>query len=154
MDAKVLYWTGALVNMAVLCGFAVAGVRQVRRGEVARHQRSMRIAASLVVAFLVSYVLKLMMLGSEDLSLWSAAARNALHFHELCVLFMVVCGVAALLLGRSLRITSAVSDEPGSPDADPQRLLRHRRLGRTAVFAAWLGLLSAATVLIGMYQRT
>jgi uncharacterized membrane protein YozB (DUF420 family) len=153
MDAKVLYWTGALLNMAVLTGFALSGVRQIRRGEIARHKRSMQIAASLVVAFLISYGLKLATLGREDLSVWSSSTRNMLHFHELCVLVMMVGGGVALYLGRSFRQTSAVGDDPELPAADPARLARHRRLGRIAAVTAVLGVLSAAFVLAGMYRR-
>ena len=153
MDAKALYWTAALVNMAVLSGFALAGVRQIRRGEVARHQRSMRIAATLVVAFLVSYAIKLAVLGGEDLAVWSAVSRGTLYLHELCVLAMMIAGSGALLLGRSFRSTRAASDDPNAAEADPKRLARHRRFGRVAVHAALLGLLSAGFVLVGMYQR-
>ena len=41
MDAKVLYWTGALVNLGVISVLLARGVFLIRRGEVARHRRSM-----------------------------------------------------------------------------------------------------------------
>ena len=55
MDAKVLYWTGAFVNFAVITVLVLRGIGQIRRGEVARHRRSMLTGAALVGAFLVSY---------------------------------------------------------------------------------------------------
>ena len=36
MDAKVIYWAAAVVNFVALTAFAVAGVRQAGRGELAR----------------------------------------------------------------------------------------------------------------------
>jgi putative membrane protein len=153
MDPKVIYWTGALVNMGLLTGFAIAGVRQVRRGQVRRHRRSMTIAASLVVLFIASYAVKLALLGREDLGTWSAAARHTLRFHELCVLAMVLSGVTALVLARRLRATRLVSEAPDAPLPDPATHRRHKRAGRVAVIGAVLGFASAMLVLAGMYAR-
>ena len=74
MDLKVAYWTAAWINLLVLSFFALSGVQQVRRGQVARHRRSMLTAVWLVVFFVVSYLVKLALLGREDLTVWSAAA--------------------------------------------------------------------------------
>ena len=52
--------------MLCVVGFAAAGVRAVRRGDTARHRRCMLTAATLVVLFVVSYVVKLATLGRED----------------------------------------------------------------------------------------
>jgi uncharacterized membrane protein YozB (DUF420 family) len=153
MDPKVIYWTGALINMALLTGFVIAGVRQVKRGEVERHRRSMLIAASLVVAFILSYVGKVAYLGREELAVWSGAARNTLRFHELCVLAMVIAGGHAIYLGRKLRASSLVSDDPNAPAPDPKQHRRHKLAGRVAGVAAVLGFASAAFVLVGMYGR-
>ena len=90
--------------MAVLVGFGTSGVLQIRRGEVEKHRRSMKIAASLVVVFLVSYGLKLVSLGGEDLARWSEFHRNVLFFHETCVAFFVVAGSFALWRARRIGI--------------------------------------------------
>ena len=72
MDLKVIYWTIAWLNLLILSLFALSGVQQVRKGQVARHRRSMLTAVWLVVAFVVSYVFKLIFLGREDLDTWSS----------------------------------------------------------------------------------
>ena len=153
MNANVIYWTAALINMGVLAGFALAGVRQIRRGEAERHRRSMWIAASLVIGFVVSYAGKLALLGREDLSVWSDAARYTLRFHELCVLCMVVGGVSALRLGARLRGSSLASDDPDALPPDPAEHAWHRRAGKLALGGALLGFVSAGFVLAGMYGR-
>ena len=53
-------------------------------------------AGSLIIGFLVAYVGKVFLLGKEDLSVWSDAAINTLHFHEACVTAMLLMGVVAL----------------------------------------------------------
>lgn len=153
MDPKVAYWTAAFANFTLLTAFAVAGVRHVRRGEVARHRRAMTIAAGLVVAFLVSYPLKVVFLGREDLGVWSATSVGVLRFHEVCVLAMVVGGTLALLRGRRLGRTRAVLTSPDAPAATPPMRAAHRRVGRVAVLGAILGWLSAGLVLAGMFAR-
>lgn len=153
MDPKLAYWTAALINMAILTGFALAGVRHVRRGETARHRRAMRIAGLLVLAFLVSYPIKVMWLGREDRSAWTATSVGVLRFHELCVLVMTVGGGLAWWRGRRLARTRALLGTPEAPAADPAAIAAHRRVGRFAVVGAILGLLSAGFVWAGMLAR-
>jgi uncharacterized membrane protein YozB (DUF420 family) len=153
MDAKVLYWSGALLNMVVIAGLAIHGVRCAKRGELERHARAMRGAALLVGLFLLSYVLKLAFLGRESLGAWSGSALWVLRFHELCVLTMLVAGGIALGLGRRLRRSGSFTRAPGDPPAPTGLLQRHRLAGRTALAGAILGALSAALVLGGMYAR-
>ena len=153
MNANLLYWSGALLNMAVIAGLAVYGVRCARRGELARHARSMRAAGLLVGLFLASYVLKLASLGREELASWSPAAVGMLRFHELCVLVMLVAGGIALFLGRTLRRSRAYTRDAADPAAPAGLLRRHRLAGRTALAGALLGAATAALVLAGMYTR-
>jgi uncharacterized membrane protein YozB (DUF420 family) len=153
VDPKLLYWTAAFVNMSVLTGLALAGVRHARRGEVARHRRAMRIAAALVGLFLVSYPLKLLLLGREDMHDWSTAAIWVLRLHELCVLIMLVGGGLALVRGLRLARTRALLDDPSAPEPSLAALAAHRRAGRIALPAAALAWLSAAGVWAGMLAR-
>ena len=153
MDAKFLFWAGALLNMAAMFGLMVNGVRQIRRGNVVAHRRSMIAATSLVGVFLVAYLFKASLLGREDLSVWSAPARWNLHFHELCVLTMLLAGGFALNRARRLRATRNATHDPADPVAAPGDLRVHVRAGRVAVAAATLGLLTAGVVLAGMYAR-
>jgi len=154
LDPKLAYWTAAFANMTVLVGFAVAGIRHVRRGEVARHRRAMTIAAVLVVVFLVSYPLKVLFLGREDMDAWSPASVFTLRLHELCVMGMLLGGGLALMRGRRLARTRALLDTEEAPEATPESLAGHRRAGRTAVAAAVLAWASAGLVLAHMYGRS
>jgi uncharacterized membrane protein YozB (DUF420 family) len=153
MDAKVIYWGAAVLNFVALTGFAIAGARQIRRGERARHRRSMRTAAGLVAAFLLSYVLKVMLLGREQMHLWSQTELWTLRFHELCVLAMLLGGGVALFLGRRLERTRLFTVSPADPAADASDVHRHRIAGRIAIGGAVLGVLSAALVWLGMLGR-
>ena len=153
LDPKVLYWTGAFVNLLVIAGLAVRGVRLARSGDYVRHARSMRAAAVLVGLFLVSYGLKLRFLGREDLAEWGQGAVGVLRFHELCVLAMLIGGTVALVASRRLRRTAVFTRTAGDPIAPPALAKRHRLAGRSAVVGAILGATTAALVLAGMYVR-
>ncbi len=153
MDAKLLYWTGAFVNLAVIVLLAARGVSQVRRGEIEAHRRSMLTGAWLIAAFLVSYVFKLMFLGREDLDLWSRLHINNLRFHETCVLLMILAGSIALTRARAMRGTRQRTRNPEDPLARASTVAWHHRAGWTAIVASVLGLLTAGAILVGMYGR-
>ncbi len=153
MDAKVLYWTGALINLLAIVGLTARGVFQIRRGEVVKHRRSMLTAGSLVLAFLFSYVLKLLFLGRENLAVWSGFDRGMLRFHELCVFTMLIAGGLALNRAWRMRDTRNVTRSPEDEHAPAAVVKLHRRAGWSGVVGAVLGFLTAAVVLLGMYQR-
>jgi len=153
MDPKLLFWTAALVNLAVLCGFALSGVRSVRRGEIARHRRAMKIASLLIVAFLGAYVLKVVVLGREDQSVWTSLDVWVLRIHELFVMFMIGAGSVAWLQVKKLVDTRLVTHDPNDPMPDPKVVRTHRVAGRTAVISALLAFLFAIGVLVGMFAR-
>jgi uncharacterized membrane protein YozB (DUF420 family) len=153
MDAKLVYWSAALANMIAVVICALVGVRRARAGAYAAHRRSMLTAAWLVLAFVGSYVLKLVFLGREQLELWEASYRTVLQVHETCVLVMVAGGIGAIVQARRLGLPRT----PESVELEPGRLQRglrwHRGMGRSAVIASVLGLLTASYVLWGMYER-
>jgi uncharacterized membrane protein YozB (DUF420 family) len=153
MDAKLLYWTGALVNMAVMFGFLVVGVRAIRAGEVAKHRRSMLTAGALVIAFLISFLLKSYVIGFEDFTLWSRLAVTNLRVHESFVSLMILAASVALVQAWRMRETRNVTKDREHPMAPDGTVKWHRRAGWTAVVAGAFGLLTAAFVLIGMLQR-
>ena len=153
MDAKVLYWTYAFINMGFVVGLGVYGARQLDAGNPARHRKLMITASCLVVGFLVSYVFKLQFLGREDLSLWSRWAVSTLRFHETCVLVMVIGGGLALHWGKQLRATRSFTLNPEDPQAETSLARRHHRAGQAVLIGASLGFLSAGLVLVGMYAR-
>ena len=154
MDPKLIFWTGAFLNMCAVVAFASAGVRQRRRGDIARHRRSMLTASGLVAFFLVSYLLKVPLLGRENLEVWSASAVWTLRIHETCIAVMLIAGGMAGRGAYRLRATRNATRRQSDPPAPPPMAARHRRAGWTAVVAAVLGLVSAAGVLLGMYERT
>ena len=153
MDAKLAYWTAATLNMGVLLVFAASGIRRVRNSEVARHRSRMLTSVALVLGFVISYGVKLVALGREDLSIWSDAAIWTLRFHELCIFTMLVSGGLALRRGLALARTRALSESEDAPEPLPGALKGHGKAGRVAVFAASLGFLSACGVLSSMYGR-
>jgi uncharacterized membrane protein YozB (DUF420 family) len=131
----------------------VAGVRQARRGDVARHRRSMLLASALVVAFVLSYVAKLALLGREDFSTWSRWDVNTLRVHETCVLAMLLGGGFALTRAWRMRRSRLVTRNPADDPPEPGVLKAHRIAGRVAVTGALLGWLTAVLVLVGMIGR-
>jgi uncharacterized membrane protein YozB (DUF420 family) len=153
MDPKVLYWTGALANMVLITALAVRGVGQVKRGEIPAHRRSMLTCVALVIAFLVSYALKVVFLGREDLEVWSSLHVNTLRFHETCVLIMVIGGGVALHRARAMRGTRNRTRDAADPAAPAAVVRLHRRAGRFAIVGLVLAVLSASVVLVGMYAR-
>ncbi|HVP31174.1 MAG TPA: DUF420 domain-containing protein [Myxococcota bacterium] len=146
MDPRLVYWSAAFANMVVIVALALVGVASARRGAIARHRRCMLAASVLVGLFVVSYVVKLAVLGREALSTWDPAAVWTLRVHELCVFTMLAAGATAGL--RAWRLRAA-------PLAPEHAIVRgaHRRAGWTAVAAACLGVATAAAVLAGMYAR-
>jgi len=153
VDPKLLYWTGAFLNLGAIVVLALRGVAQVRRGEVEAHRRSMLAGAWLIGAFLVSYALKLHWLGREDLASWSRLHVHNLRFHESCVLLMLLAGSVALTRARAMRRTRERTRDPGDPPAPESTLRWHRRAGWTGVVASVAGLLTAGVILVGMYGR-
>lgn len=149
-DPGIWYWGAALANMALLVGFAFAGVWRARRRDFARHRRLVFVSAGLVVAFLVSYPLKLAWLGREALSSWSPERVALLRFHESCVLVMLVAGGYALT--SALRLGLPLAKFPAGADAADlsRRIARHRLAGRICLGAMALGLGSALGVFAGM----
>lgn len=153
MDPKVAYWTAALVNLGAVVVCAALGWRRARRREFAAHRRAMLLACGLVVAFLVSYVLKVALLGREQLGTWDPRYVRMLHVHESFVMLMLIGGAAALVQARRLDLPRG----PHSRPLEPRRLARglgvHRWSGRVAIVSSLFGLLTAAYVLWGMYER-
>lgn len=153
MDAKLLFWSAALLNLAGLCGFALLGVRCARRGEIARHRQSMKIASLMVIGFVGAYVLKVVLLGREDQSTWTTLDVWVLRIHELFVLFMIGGGIVAWIQGTKLARTRLVTHSPDDPAPDPALVRTHRIAGRVGVIGGLLAFVMAIGVLAGMYAR-
>lgn len=148
MDVTLLFWTGALLDLLLVALLSWRGVALRRAGDIPGHRRAMTGAGLLVAFFLGAYVLKLIWLGREDRSDWTAADRALLWFHESCVLAMLVGG--ALARWRARHLGAGAAPAPGAAIAAARF---HRRAGWAAVVGAALGLATAAGVLFGMYRR-
>lgn len=158
MDPKLAFWTFSLLELGIAAGCAVGGFLGIRQGKYALHRRLMKSAAAFICLFLVSYLLKLTFLGREDFDRWTQDDLMVLRVHESLMFVVIVCGFVALYLTRRFvrKIGLPTADFLGSVDylTGSRRARRwHRRLGRIAVIASLLGLLTAAMVLRGMYRR-
>jgi uncharacterized membrane protein YozB (DUF420 family) len=151
IDPALAYWTAAFANLSLIVALAIAGVRRIRRRLGRGHRRMMLTAVPLVGLFLVSYVVKVIVLGREDRSAWSQASLWTLYLHEACVATMLAAATVALTRARSF---GPLQDgEPPAPEAPARRRRVHRRAGWLAVGASALALLCAAALLAGMYAR-
>ncbi|MCP4005412.1 MAG: DUF420 domain-containing protein [bacterium] len=159
MDAysKAIYWTAAFLNMTLIIGFGLIGVRDIRRRHVALHRRRMLTGGSLVIAFLVSYLFKALLLGREQLELWTSIHIYTLRFHETCVAAMLLAGGVAYYLATRLELAAPAMDPEKQPDDDSPHFARrvrwHRYAGWTSIGSGVLGLTAALVVLYGMYAR-
>jgi len=154
MNPSLAFWTGALIDLLAIVALAVIGIRNIRQGRLSRHRRCMKTAAVLACGFLVAYPLKLLWLGREPLADWSAQSVLILRIHETFVLAMVVGGLIALILSRKMhRDRNQLSHLPDTPLASSGALRMHRKAGWTAAIGAGLAFLTAAIVLVGMYER-
>ena len=155
MNPSLAFWTAALIDLLAIVVLIATGVRSIRRGNLSLHRRCMKGAAILVACFLGIYPLKVLCFGRERLSEWSESAVVILRIHEFCVFAMVAGGLTALILSRKMHSSrSQLEKLPDVPLASNQTLRRHRIAGRTAAIGAGLAFLTAAIVLVGMYERT
>lgn len=152
MDPKLAFWCAALVNLGALLACAATGVRAIRRGDVRTHHRRMLTSAALVGLFLVSYVVKVALLGREDRSLWSALDRGVLYLHETCIAAML--GGGGYAAWRALAFRARLGPELALPRDGvlPGRRV-HRRAGWIALVGAALAFVTAGGVLAGMFGR-
>jgi uncharacterized membrane protein YozB (DUF420 family) len=154
MDGKLVYWTAAFLNMLLIVALVSLGIRAIRRGKVLVHRRCMLLASGLVIGFIVSYVFKVAFLGREELQHWGAASVIVLRVHELCVFTMLLGGAVAGSRAFAMRSDPIVRGIPTTTlPRDSGLRMWHRRAGWTAVMGAFLGVVTAALVLAGMYGR-
>jgi uncharacterized membrane protein YozB (DUF420 family) len=151
MDPKLAFWCAALANLGLILVFAALAVRAVRRGDVRAHRRRMLTAAALVGLFLVSYLVKVAVLGREDRSLWSAFDRAVLYVHETCVAAMLGGGIFAGI--RAWRFRARLGPALALPRESLPGRVPHRRAGWIALVGAALAFVTAGGVLAGMFAR-
>jgi uncharacterized membrane protein YozB (DUF420 family) len=150
LDPRLAYWSTAWLLLLATVAVATAALRSAQRGDTAQHRQRMRAAAALVALFVLSYPIKLLWLGREPLASWEPRFVWVLRAHELCIAFMLLGGVTALVLAHRLRL--AEPQHAGGP-ATAAGLRLHRRAGWLGFVGALCALATAAYVLYGMFQR-
>jgi uncharacterized membrane protein YozB (DUF420 family) len=153
MDAKLLFWTLALLNLAVITVCGQRAIAAIRRGDVRTHRRMMLTATALVGVFLGSYVAKVILLGKEDRAFWTPIDYAILYTHELCITAMLIAGAIALF--QAWRFRHALPEDgtpPNDPASQPVRA-RHTRAGTLAKWSGLLAFLTAIGVWTGMLLR-
>jgi uncharacterized membrane protein YozB (DUF420 family) len=146
-----LFWTWAFANTALVVAYCFAGLARIRASRGLAHRQMMQFAGALVIVFLLSYLVKVGVLGREDRSLWSRFDLITLYIHELCVAVMLLAGGVAVV--RARRFGDVRDEAPVAPEASPGDLRLHRIAGRVAIISSVLALLTAGIVLVGMYLR-
>jgi len=152
VNAKLVFWTVALADLAIVVACGARGVRAIRRGEVRTHRRMMLTSTALVALFLASYVAKVAFLGKEDRSGWTALDHAILGTHELCIAAMLLAGAWALF--RAWRFQARLRPDWVIPPGDglPGRA-QHRRAGAIAKWSGALAFVTAIGVWAGMLLR-
>ena len=140
-DPKLWFWYFALAWFLVSMASALAGWRAAVRGEIGRHRRWMQWVIYSVGIFVVAYVIKVALLGKEDLDPWSSAERTVLYVHESFILLMLLAGARARWLARGL------------PSGESPVRLAHRRMGRVALICGMGALLTALAVLVSLVRH-
>lgn len=146
-----MFWTWAFANTALIVACCFEGLARIRASRGQAHRRIMQLASALVVVFLLSYLVKVGILGREDRSLWSRFDLVTLYIHELCVSVMLLAGGVAV--ARARRFGEVHDAAPVAPEAAPGDLRVHRIAGKVVVVSSVLALLTAGIVLVGMYLR-
>jgi len=153
MDAKILFWTGALVNFGLVCGFALVGVKRIRARDVRGHRRMMLTSSALVLGFFPAYALKVALLGPENLNAWDTFSRWSLYIHETWIMVMLLCGAYAGYRAYGFR-NSLPRTGPLEDRLSPIAARRHHRIaGWIAVVGSLCAFATASLVLYGMYVR-
>lgn len=111
----------AVVSLVAL-GFVVAGVREIRRGRVARHRRYMLGAFGLFAVFLAGYLYRVALLGPTEFAASGALETAYLAILAIHVTLAVVC-VPLLFYVLLLAWVYPVSELPST---------NHPRVGRIA----------------------
>lgn len=147
MTASLAFWIWAWIVLTSAVALAGLGWRAIRARDVARHRARLNAAIGLILLFVLSYGLKLAVLGREDLSHWSRTDLAILRTHESFIAVMLLCGGSARWLARRRgRLALATAGAPATGR-------RHRWLGRVALVAALGALVSGTLVLAGMFAR-
>ena len=146
MNYNLAFWLYAYVLMMVVVYVAFKGVGHIKRGEQEAHMKKMVFACNILIFFVVSYVVKILVLGREDKVGWQTMDLVVLYVHETCIFIMLLAGTYARIQAARFK------DRPVSEIPAAARK-KHARSGKVAITAATLALFTASFVLYGMWRR-
>lgn len=150
MNYNLIFWFFAYGLTGIAIALALFGWIKASRGELNAHRKLMNAACSVIVFFVVSYLVKVIALGREDKSGWELFYLIVLYIHEALILTMLVCGGRAWFL--SLKFGADLYDQVKAKTLAKQRS-QHKLMGKIAIYASCLAMTTASVVLYGMYMR-
>jgi uncharacterized membrane protein YozB (DUF420 family) len=136
--------------MCVTLGLGMRGVSYIKKGDIGNHQRMMVWACNVILFFVVSYVVKVVVLGREPKAGWQMIELVILYTHEFFILVMLVGGARARYFAARFKDTLATA---GVGEGDRDLRTRHARAGKMALVGSACALLSAIFVLIILYRH-
>ena len=150
MNANLMFWFYAYALTTTAMALALVAVSKIRKGEIQAHQKLMNTAITLILFFVLSYLVKMLALGREDKSAWHGFYLITLYIHESFIFLMLFFGGWARYLAAKFK-PSLTQDQP-SP-LDLRRRAKHRKIGTLCLSVTGCALVTAAVLLYGMVQR-
>lgn len=147
---NLMFWVYAYILTLSAIIFAIRGWRSVKNKDYATHQSMMGVAINLILFFVVSYVVKVLVLGREDRTNWSNFYLYTLYIHETFIALMLVTGAWARRLAYLFK--ASIGADQLSEVQQAQRK-RHAQLGKACILSALCGLFTATIILVGMASR-
>jgi len=147
MTANLAYWLFAYVLMSVTLVIAFRGVVHARARRFEAHMKAMVLACNILLFFVLTYVLKVFVLGREDKTDWTMLDLVILRVHESFIAIMLITGTRARLLARKLK---GRLDNPLEADRAIRR--SHALAGKIALGAAVCALGTATGVLWVLFR--
>ncbi len=149
MDSHLIFWLYAYGLMLIVLVIAGRGIGRAKAGDYQGHMRAMILACNILLFFVLSYVVKILALGREDKSAWSALQLALLYTHEFLILVMLVSGTYARILAAKFK-QSLFSQKPSAADMAVRAV--HRRWGKVAFAAACAAFITATGVIAILFQ--
>jgi len=144
------YWLFAFVVMCTTLALAVRGISYIKKGDIDNHMRLMVWACNVILFFVVTYVVKVILLGREQKAGWQTLELVILYSHEFFILVMLVGGVRARYFAARFKAGLAAAGVGGG---DRALRMRHARAGKMAMVGSSCALFTAIFVLIILYRH-
>jgi putative membrane protein len=149
MDAKMIMWASVLLGLTVAYGVACLGAHEARKGNVQPHSRWMLTMSTMIGVWLVAYLLKQLLFGTEQFRGPGEQYRQwylpILSVHIALAFVTIGLGVANLYTGlSSLRFGIGAG-------AMRAGVGRHRLLGRLLMWSLSGTMLTAYAVFFMLF---